>query len=109
MSHCGMSYVEAGRAYEAMVSVIEDGIVQGHRIGIGKVGAIDPVWHGPRDVKMGFERQDGGKVVKSSRVFHLDGRYKFRFRLFRRFIESRNLRWVMDSDAFPDLEDHEGS
>ncbi len=101
MGRCGMSYLDAVRAYETMVSTIEDGIVGGHKICIGKVGSLTPVWHEPRDVKMGFTKTVGGGIRKEKKVFHLDGRFKFRFNLYRKFVESRDLRWVMDEDAYP--------
>ena len=91
-----MTYAQAVAAYAAMVNTFDDGIVNARKIVIGRVGAVIPVWHSPRDVRMGFKRgQDG--VKRATKVFHMDGRYKFKFRLFRRFIETRNLRWFEEA------------
>jgi hypothetical protein len=92
MEYCGMSYVEACRAYDCMVNTFQNAVLRGVRVNIGRVGAVQPVWVQPREVRMGFRRQKGGIVKVHSRYF-LDGRYRYKFRLFRQFIRNNELQW----------------
>jgi nucleoid DNA-binding protein len=93
MRDCGMSYRDACRAYESMVSVFENAVITGERVNIGEVGAIQPVWVPPRTAHMGFKRTKGNQIERISQHYFLDGRYKYRFRLFPEFIRRHTLKW----------------
>jgi hypothetical protein len=92
----GLSYVEATIAYEATVALFRDAVVNGHRVNIGKVGAIVPIMRPPRPVRMGFKRV-GTKVEKVSREFILGHRIKFIFRLYRSFMRQKALNWTLSA------------
>lgn len=92
MRDCGLTYDQARCAYNCVVSLVEHGVVNGSKIGIGQVGAITPVRRPPREVTMGFERKNGGKIVKTRRLFHLDERTKWVFKLYRGFETRNNLK-----------------
>lgn len=92
----GLTYSQACRLYVTMCAVFEEAIITGNKVTIGRVGAIVPYWKPPRDYQMHFCRR-GGKVEKGvHRTFFVDGRYDFKFRLYRRFMESRQLKWLID-------------
>jgi hypothetical protein len=74
-----------------MVSVIEDGVVRGDKVGIGKVGALTPTVSPPREYTMGFQRVKGNKVVKTKRTYRTDERVRYRFSLFRNFRKEHDL------------------
>ena len=96
MRDCGVTYSQACRIYESMVSVFEDGVVSGSKIRVGRVGALIPVWRKPREVTMHFRVEKGGRVKKTRRTYTLDGRFVFKFNLYRRFVDTHNLRWFLD-------------
>ena len=75
-----------------MVSLIEDSVLNGTRVNIGRVGAITPVTRPARNVNMGFQRVQGGKIERVKRVFHLDERLDWKFNLFREFKQRHRLR-----------------
>lgn len=91
MRDCGLTYDQALRVYASVVSTIEDGVINESKIGIGRVGALWPVRKAPRDIAMGFKRVNGGKIKKMKRVFHLDERTRWQFRLFREFEQKHHL------------------
>lgn len=88
----GLSYSQSGDAYDAMISMFEDAILQGRRINIGKIGALVPVRMEPKVVHMGF-KNEGGKVKKVKREYVLGRRIKFKFNLHRAFVKQRQLSW----------------
>lgn len=93
----GLSYSQACRLYTVMCSVFEEAIVSGSKVTIGRVGAIVPCWRPPRDIQMHFRLKAGRKVEKGiHRTFFMDGRYDFKWRLYRRFMETRQLKWLLD-------------
>lgn len=92
MHEAGLTFDQACRAYGSMVGAIEDGLVSGHKIKLGKVGCLYPVRKPPRDVTMGFARLSSGRVVKTKRVFHLDERLTYRFSFLREFARRHQLR-----------------
>lgn len=93
MHESGLSFDQACRAYASMVGLIEDGIVNGHKIKFGKVGCLYPVKKPPRDVTMGFARlPKTGQLVKTRRVFHLDERTDYKFGFLREFARKHQLR-----------------
>ena len=91
MLEAGLTYDQACRTYSSLVGLVEDGVVNGHRIGFGKVGCLFPMHKPPRDVRMGFVRTPGG-VVKTQRIYHLDERTVYRFNFFRTFARKNQLR-----------------
>lgn len=100
MRECGVTYAQACSVYDCMCRCMADGIVNGCKISFGRVGSIKPVWQPARDVNMHFTKVKGGKVVRGvHRTYNLDGRYKFSFRLYKRFIDTHRLRWFSD---YPD-------
>ena len=97
MKEGGLTYSDACRIYEVMCGVFNDGIVTGNRVTIGRVGALVPVWRPPRDIKMHFRVRKGRKVEKGiHRQYFMDGRYEYRFRLYKKFIETSQLRWFVE-------------
>lgn len=96
MRQCGVTYAQASQIFECMVAVFEDGICSGSKIRVGRVGSLVPVWRQPREITMSFRKKRGGKLEKSKRVYVMDGRYVFKFHLYRRFMDTHNLRWFLD-------------
>lgn len=96
MKDGGLTYSQACRMYDVMCRVFEEAIITGSKATIGRVGAIVPYWRPPRDIQMHFRKQ-GKRVEKGvHRTFFMDGRYDFKFRLYRRFLETRQLKWLID-------------
>jgi hypothetical protein len=96
MKEGGLTYSQACRLHTVTCNVFEEAIITGSKVTIGRVGAIVPCWRSPREIQMHF-RRTGQKVEKGvHRTFFMDGRYEFKFRLYRRFLESRNLKWMVD-------------
>lgn len=97
MADCGVSYAQACRIYESMCRTFEDGVVAGSKIAIGRVGAINPVWQPPRTYQMHFERKSGHEVKRGvHRTYSMDGRFTFKFNLYRRFSRTRQLKWFAE-------------
>lgn len=96
MKDGGLTYSQACRMYEVTCQLFEEAIVTGNKITIGRVGAIVPYWRPPRDIQMHFRKQ--GKLVEKGvhRTFFMDGRYDFKFKLYRQFLQTRKLKWLID-------------
>lgn len=92
MRDTGVSYAQACRIYESMCRIFEDGIVNARKIALGNVGALTPVWRPPKDVHKHFDRKPGGKIVRTHKVYSIDGRYAYRFKLYRAFEKSRAMK-----------------
>ena len=92
----GLTYAEACRMYDCMCDVIEDGIVSGSKIRIGRVGALTPVWRPAREIRMHFRMDKGKKIRPAKRTYVMDGRYVYKFRLYRQFVNTHALRWYTD-------------
>ncbi len=97
MRDVGVSYSQACRIYECMCGIVEDGIVSGSKIRIGRVGALTPVWRRPREVKMHFAMKKGKRVVPAHKTYVMDGRYVYKFKLYREFVDTHTLRWFADA------------
>jgi nucleoid DNA-binding protein len=93
MMDVGLTFDQACRAYTCFISVIEDGVTSGEKIGFGRVGSLTPVKKPARDVVMGFERLPGGKVARTKRIFHVDERIAFKFNLYEEFVRKHQLKW----------------
>ena len=97
MQHGGLTYVQASRLYDVMCQTFEEAIVTGNKVTIGRVGAIVPCWRPSREVQMHFRKKRGGNVERGiHRTFFLDGRFGWKFKLYRRFTETRKLKWLLD-------------
>lgn len=96
MRECSVTYRQACALYDSMCRAFEDGVVEGSQIRIGRVGTLQPVWRPARAHHMHFVREKGG-VVKTGihRTYHLDGRYHFKFKLYRQFLNTKSLRWIV--------------
>lgn len=81
---CGLTYDQACRVYACTVSILEDAVTCGTKVNIGHIGAITPRVKAPRKVKMGFKFENG-VMVKAERVFFVDGKTDWSFRLYRAF------------------------
>lgn len=92
MQECGLTYDVANQAYRTMVSTFEEGVAGGHKITIGRLGALIPQWQDTREVTMGFRRGTNG-VVKQKQTFILDPRIRYKFKIYREWINTRHLDW----------------
>lgn len=97
MRQCGFTFAEATKAFDCMCRVFENSVVSGSRINIGRVGALVPVWKPGRDILMHFSVGKGRKIkTGTTRTYHKDGHYEFKFRLYDKFIQTRNLQWFLE-------------
>jgi nucleoid DNA-binding protein len=87
----GFSYSDACKAYRVFCRVIEDAVVQGQKVKIGKVGAIVPVIRPSRSVNMSFQRQKKGVVNKVTTQYLLGKRLSWKFRVFNSFKRTHQL------------------
>lgn len=92
MLDAGLSYEQACSAYSCLVGIVEDGVISGEKIGLGRIGCLVPVRKQPRDVVMGFERLANGQVVRTKRIFHIDERTEYKFRLYGKFVRKHHLK-----------------
>ena len=96
MREGGLTYSQACRIYDVMCLTFADAIVTGNKITVGRVGSIVPCWRPPRDIQMHFRRK-GTKIEKGvHRTFFMDGRYDFKFKLYKKFMQTRQLKWLVD-------------
>lgn len=97
MRDCGVTYAKAVRIYESMCHTLEDGVVNGSKIRMGRVACVTPVWQPPRDIHMHFRRVKGGRVERGvHRTYSLDGRFTYKFVIYKKFLRSHNLKWFLD-------------
>lgn len=102
MRDAGLSYLNACRVYDTMVRVVEDGVVSGSKVSFGQVGSIVPVWRKPRELTKHFERRPGNVIVRSKRTYVLDGRYVYKFNVYKKFKDTHRLNWHVDLGPFED-------
>lgn len=88
-----MTYVAAGKAFECMVSTLEDAICNGQKVQLGRIGNIAPIWRNPRTVVLGCKRLPGNKFEKVRQEYILGGRIQYKFHLHKRFAATRQLHW----------------
>lgn len=81
----GLTYQQAGKAYDTVTQIFADAVVSGQKISIGRVMAIVPVKRNPRTVSMGF-----GGIKK---IVHLTSRIVFKAKIHREFLGKHSLRW----------------
>lgn len=93
MRDLGVTYSQAQKIFEATMAIVEDAVVAGSRIGMGRVGALVPIHKPPRQINMGFS--PGGKKVeqKTTRVYYLGSRVDYKFRLYKGFLSKRGHEW----------------
>jgi hypothetical protein len=92
IDQCDITYDTANAIYEAMVSTFEEGIANGHKVGIGKLGALVPTWQDSRTVEMGFRRVPGG-VVRHKQEYFLDPRLRYKFKIYKKWMTKSRLNW----------------
>jgi hypothetical protein len=74
----------ANRVHECFVALVEESVVNLHKLNIGHVGSITPKVVKGKSVSMNFKRSKDG-VEKVQRYFFLDERVRFTLRLFKSF------------------------
>jgi hypothetical protein len=92
MNECGVTYDVSCQIYRAMVSTFEDGVANGQKVTIGRLGALVPSWQNSRTATMGFRRVKGG-IVRQRQEYFLDPRIKYKFKLFKEWIGKSHLNW----------------
>lgn len=92
MEECGVTYDAASQLYRTMVSTFEDGVANGQKVTIGRLGALVPFRQESRTIVMGCRRIPGG-VVRQRQEFYLDPRIKYRFKLYREWVNKSHLNW----------------
>lgn len=85
MRDCGLTYEEARQGFNCLVSILENAVINKEAVRFGRFGVLMPVRKPPREVKMGFRRLPGNKMVKVKRVYHLDERFEWRLRVYAEF------------------------
>jgi hypothetical protein len=80
----GLTYSQADLAYQAMIGFFEDGVAGKCRICVAPVGVLKPVIQPARPVTMGFERDASG-VHKRKRTYLLGMRWRYVFKVYRKF------------------------
>lgn len=95
MDECGVTYEVACRIYATMVSTFEDGVADGSKVTIGRLGALIPTWQDGREVTMHFRRVSGKGCIKARRTYNLDPRIRFRFKIYREWLRTRRLNWYV--------------
>ncbi len=86
-----LTYGQACRAHACFVSVLSDAVVNGDRVGFGRLGCLAPVRRAARDVVMGFAWKNK-KMLSTKRVFHVGERVEFKFRLYHHFVKKHDLK-----------------
>lgn len=92
MQECGVTYDAACQIYRTMVSTFEDGVANGQKVTIGELGALVPHWQESRTAVMGFRRVPGG-VVKQKQEYILDPRIRYKFKIYKKWINRSHLNW----------------
>lgn len=92
MLDVGLTYEQACRTYACLMSIIEDGVLASEKIGLGRVGCLNPIHKPPRDIVMGFMRLPDGRTVRTKRVFHVEERTEYKFRLYEEFVRRHHLK-----------------
>ena len=82
----------ASQIYRTMVSTFEEGVANGDKITIGRLGALVPKWQDSRIVTMGCRRVRGG-VIRQKREYNLDPRIRYKFKIYREWMATRQLNW----------------
>lgn len=92
MEECGITYDMACLIYRTMVSSFEDGIANGQKVTIGRLGALVPRWQDSRMAVMGFRRVQGG-MVRQKQEYFLDPRIRYKFKIHKEWARKSHLNW----------------
>lgn len=84
MANCGFTYIQATKAHDCFVGLVEESVVNLYRLNLGHVGSITPKIVQGKSVSMNFKRSKAG-VERVQRYFFLDERVRFNLKLFRSF------------------------
>lgn len=93
MQECGVTYDVAGQIYRTMVSTFEDGVANGQRVTIGRLGALIPHRQPSRTVTMGCRKVPGG-MIRQRQEYFLDPRIRYKFKLFKEWLNKSRLSWT---------------
>lgn len=85
MVECNLNYEAASNVYECMVRTFEDGVANCRKITIGKLGALVPKWSPARTVVM--------SVGTTQKAYNMDGRYKYKFNVYKKWLQNHKLNW----------------
>lgn len=96
MRQCNMSFTDACRAFDCMCEVMKDGVVNGAKIRMGKLGVLHPSWSASKEVHMGVRVVKGRRYVRKKHVYFLSKRLNYRLRIFRKFLETHELNWFAE-------------
>lgn len=86
MTDCELSYVDANKVHDCLVSTIEEAVINLKKISLGHVGSITPKVIKGKSVSMNFKRSKKG-VEKVQRYFFLDERVRFHLKLYKSFAD----------------------
>jgi hypothetical protein len=93
MQECGITYDSACQLYRSMVSTFEEGVANGQKVTIGRLGALVPHLQNSRTAVMGFRRVTGG-VVRQRQEYFLDPRIRYKFKIYKEWINKSHLNWT---------------
>lgn len=93
MRQVGLTHAQSCRLFDAMCDVFKDGVVNGSKVRIGKLGVLQPRWHEPKAVHKGFEMGKGGQITRKKHVYFLDRRISYRLRIYSKFMDTHSLHW----------------
>ncbi len=87
MTDCELSYVEANKVHDCLVSLVEEAVTNLSKVNLGHVGSITPKIIKGKSVSMNFKRSKEGGVEKVQRYFFLDERVRFHLKLYKSFAD----------------------
>lgn len=90
----GLTFEQAIKAYNSVMSTIADGVVNTRKVYLGNIGVMNPTILPPRPVKMAFKKITGGSIVLQQREYFLDSRVKYSFRMFKKFARTHELKLI---------------
>jgi len=88
----GLNYKQATIAYESLCKIMEDAVVNGERIKIGKVCSLSPRWRAPKEVTMSFEKTPGG-IKKTRKTYFLGHRIRYAVNIYDEFLKNHEINW----------------
>lgn len=98
MDRGGLTYLQSIQAYEAMTGTIENAVVNGDKVSIGRVCCLSPEFKDPREIHMGFVRK-GGKIEKIKRTYYVGGRVSYKVKIHRKFRQTHQLGWFNENQS----------
>ncbi len=88
----GFTYEQAVKAYDSMVSVFSDAILNGKKINMGNVLSITPEIKEAREVCMPFKNIKNGRE-KLERRYFLGRRITYAVNIYKKFFNENNVLW----------------